>query len=191
MEAALARASTGSFPGSVEVEGVSELRPVHTPLVMVAPIEQPARESGPTRIDPVERRIRVRTPMPVPMPMPVPLKTRRATSMMQIALLVIVPPLLVVAGLTALRLRQPAPLVSASPVVAPVPAPPAAAPPAGHDVALPGVDLAVGAGLLAADAGVAGVIAPTKSGSRDRKPGRGPVHRSPRTGPRLPVPVTR
>ena len=198
-EASVARAATSNLSGSVALD-VSELRPVNTPMVMVAQLgtfgAESGRESGQTRIGPVERRVRPRTPIPMPMGA----KKRRAPSLMQLALLVIVPPLLVVAGLTAVRpLRATAagsaPIARlnalvATPVAMPLPptaveapAPPAsAAPPVASAVAVAGAAVVEGAAP----------IAPAKAGTRgDRKGGRGPTHRPARPGPRVAVPVNR
>lgn len=120
MEAEVALAATGSLPfqpaiarrggraagegtrilppGSLRVEGVSEQRTLHTPLVMVRPSDVPSElpASGATRIEPVDRGARRRTPIPMPV---LPSRGRRPASVWQLALLVVVPPILVAAAL--------------------------------------------------------------------------------------------
>lgn len=111
MEAARAAAQDGvvGFTPSMPMEGVSGLRPVHTPLVMTSSTSaeghgQPS--SGKTRIEPIEgRRPRQATPVPMPMLMPAAaaMAKRRGPSVFQLALLVVFPPLIVAIALTGGR----------------------------------------------------------------------------------------
>jgi hypothetical protein len=146
--AALANARAQSVP----LEGASNVRPIHTPLVMIAacafdegldPAAKAARESGHTRIDPIERRARPRTSLPIPFPIPLVApeslaKPKRRASVFQIALLVFVPPFLVAAALAGVRTERRAVAVgaeqrstapSATTPSAAVTAPPVTAPP--------------------------------------------------------------
>lgn len=103
MEAARAAWSDGF--ASVTVEGISQLRPVNTPLVMMSPsasvdehdVQGPLPSSGATRIGPVATRgSRFATPIPMPFALP----KRRGPSVFQLALLVVFPPLIVAIALT-------------------------------------------------------------------------------------------
>jgi serine/threonine-protein kinase len=202
IEVAAALAAT-DLPGALPLEGVSEQRSLHTPLVMMAPADvgSDTPEWGATRIEPVERRPRPRTPIPIPMPPPNPAK-RRARSMLQLVALVMLPPLVVAAALAGERAssraaasvggRGGAAAVLPTPAVA-EPMPPAtiSAPAAAAEVksdasTAPKPETSTKA-KSDADAGAA----PPMTSKPGRKVVRPPAHRVPRGARPVPAPVNR
>ncbi len=105
-----------------------------TPLVLIAPAP-PLVSASPSPLAPVSRRAQVRTPIPMPL---APAKPRRGPSFIQLALLVVAPPLLVMAAVISVApLRAAAngarpasaPVMVEASEATPVTAPPPAAPP--------------------------------------------------------------
>jgi serine/threonine protein kinase len=129
-------------PESAAGSGASMQRAMPTPLVMIAPADagSDAPESGVTRIEPVERRPRfLRTPIPLPFTIP-PAKprARRGRSVLQLAALIVAPPLIVMLGIMGMRSAadarsaERAAVAAAGPVLPPLaadPPPPAVTPP--------------------------------------------------------------
>jgi hypothetical protein len=173
-------------------------RAMPTPLVMVAPLMMVAMvapadagsdapESGVTRIEPVEQRPRfLRTP--IPMPFTIPPATPRAhgaRSALQLATLIVAPPLIVMLGIMGMRTaadarREPR---AAAPAAPPERAPPAAATPL----------IVVTPPVAASPAVAPGPPAPVAASvtAHPRPPSR-PGHRSPRPArSAIPVPVNR
>jgi serine/threonine-protein kinase len=160
-----------------------ELRAMRTPLVMITPAEasSDAPESGVTRVGPIERHPRFRTPIPMPFSIPPPRgRQRGGRSMLQLAALVIAPPLIVVLGILGMRSAadSPAPqrTVAAAAEVLPSPAP--------ASVAADGIAPVPVVAPIAASASPAAAATPPVARPR----GPRPSHRAP---PRIarPIPV--
>jgi hypothetical protein len=172
-------------------------RAMPTPLVMIAPADagSDAPESGMTRIEPVERRPRfLRTPIPMPFTIP-PAKPRKRSgrSALQLAALIVAPPLIVMLGIMGMRSAADARSAerAAAAAAAPVRAPPAAETP--PTAVTPPVAASAAAAPTVAPAASAVATEPearAKATAHPRLPR--PNHRGPRPAkPAIPVAVNR
>jgi hypothetical protein len=148
-----------------------------------------APESGATRIEPVERRPRfLRTPIPMRFTIPpANPRARRGRSVLQLAALIVAPPLIVVIGIMGMRSAADARSAERAAIAAaagPVRAPrPADAPPTA--VTLP---IAASATIAPTAPAAASATAKATSYPRPRRPG----HRVPHPArPAVPVAVNR